>query len=122
MVRILIAGGSLSGLLHAVFLRRDGHDVAVYERVAQICRVAAAELRLRLRYGKRWSMPVSAAGCEEARGRAAGAGCFDQDGNVIASRIHHQIVTSWDSHYRLLRPALPDEFYHQDQEVKKRAS
>jgi 2-polyprenyl-6-methoxyphenol hydroxylase-like FAD-dependent oxidoreductase len=35
MATILIAGGSLSGLLHAVFLRRDGQDVAVYERVAE---------------------------------------------------------------------------------------
>jgi monoamine oxidase len=27
MATTLIAGGSLSGLLHAVFLRREGHDV-----------------------------------------------------------------------------------------------
>jgi 2-polyprenyl-6-methoxyphenol hydroxylase-like FAD-dependent oxidoreductase len=42
---------------------------------------------------------------------------FDWNGKVIASRLHHQIVTSWDSLYRLLRPAFPDEFYHQGREV-----
>jgi hypothetical protein len=44
-------------------------------------------------------------------------GYLSQNGCVTASRSHHQIVTSWDSLYRLLGPAFPDKFYHQGREV-----
>ncbi|WP_263358848.1 FAD binding domain-containing protein [Acidicapsa ligni] len=118
MARILIAGGSLSGLLHAVLLRRDGHDVAVYERVAQ---------NMSSRGGGIATQPPLWQALENAGVLEPGANkpgvalrervVFDRSGEIIASRLHHQIVTSWDSIYRLLRPSLPDKLYHQGREA-----
>src|SRR5580698_1847537 len=118
MARILIAGGSLSGLLHAIFLRRDGHDVAVYERVAENMSSRGGGIATQ---APLWQV-LENAGVLQPGAKRPGVALrerivFDQDGKVIASRLHHQIVTSWDSLYRLLRPALPDRFYHQGREV-----
>ncbi len=118
MATILIAGGSLSGLLHAVFLRRDGHDVAVYERVAENMSSRGGGIATQ---APLWQA-LENAGVLQPGAKRPGVALrervvFDEDGKVIASRLHHQIVTSWDSLYRLLRPALPDRFYHQGREV-----
>lgn len=118
MARIQIAGGSLSGLLHAVFLRRDGHDVEVYERVAENMSSRGGGIATQ---APLWQA-LENAGVLEPGAKRPGVALrervvFDQDGRVIASRLHHQIVTSWDALYRLLRPALPDEHYHQGREV-----
>lgn len=119
MACILIAGGSLSGLLHAVLLRRDGHDVAVYERVSENMSSRGGGIATQTPL---WEA-LENAGVLEPGAKKPGVPLrervvFDRDGNVIANRLHHQIVTSWDSLYRLLRPALPDEFYHQGRDVK----
>jgi 2-polyprenyl-6-methoxyphenol hydroxylase-like FAD-dependent oxidoreductase len=118
MATILIAGGSLSGLLHAVFLRRDGHDVRVYERVAENMSSRGGGIATQTPL---WQA-LENAGVLRPGAKRPGVVLrervvFDQAGEVVASRMHHQIVTSWDSLYRLLRPALPDEFYHQCREV-----
>ena len=118
MARILIAGGSLSGLLHAVLLRRDGHDVEVYERVAENMTSRGSGIATQ---APLWQT-LEYAGVLQPGAKKPGVALrervfFDHDGKVIASRLYDQIVTSWDSLYRLLRPALPDEFYHQGREV-----
>jgi 2-polyprenyl-6-methoxyphenol hydroxylase-like FAD-dependent oxidoreductase len=118
MATILIAGGSLSGLLHAVFLRRDGHDVAVYERVAENMSSRGGGIATQTPL---WQA-LENAGVLQPESKRPGVALrervvFDQNGRVTARRSHNQIVTSWDSLYRLLRPALPDKFYHQGREV-----
>src|ERR1700728_1197446 len=118
MARILISGGSLSGLLHAIFLRRDGHDVTVYERVAENMSSRGGGIATQ---SPLW-LALENAGVLRPGAKRPGVALrervvFDLDGKVVANRLHHQIVTSWDSLYRLLHPAFPDEFYHQGREV-----
>jgi 2-polyprenyl-6-methoxyphenol hydroxylase-like FAD-dependent oxidoreductase len=101
-----------------IFLRRDGHDVAVYERVAENMSSRGGGIATQ---APLWQA-LENAGVLQPDAKRPGVALrervvFDQKGKVVASRLHHQIVTSWDSLYRLLRPALPDKFYRQGREV-----
>ena len=110
MARILLAGGSLGGLMAANLLLRAGHDVQVLERSTRSLEGRGAgivthdSLRMAL--------------------RAAGAVVDQTLGVAVESRVvlaasglaecrwaHPQVLTSWGRLYSLLRAALPADRY-----------
>jgi 2-polyprenyl-6-methoxyphenol hydroxylase-like FAD-dependent oxidoreductase len=108
--RAIVVGGSMSGLLAALLLRRAGWEVDVYERVdgelagrgAGI--VAQPELIETLR---RLGIDPPDLGVHVARRRLlepSGRGAHELD--------CPQVLTAWERVYRCLRDAFPAERYH----------
>ena len=108
--KAVIIGGSMSGLLSALMLRRAGWTVDIYERVESELSgrgagiVAQYELIERLR----------------ALGLATGAlgvaittrKILDREGRLTERFDCPQVLTAWERVYRLLRDAFPAERYH----------
>ena len=108
--RALVIGGSMSGLLAALMLRRTGWRVDVFERAegglagrgAGI--VAQAELIRRLGVlgldTRDIGIPVMA------------RKIFDRAGRLVADSVCPQVLTAWERVYHVLRSAFPDDCYH----------
>jgi len=108
--RAIVIGGSMSGLLCGLLLRRAGWRVDIFERVdgelsgrgAGI--VAQQELIARLR-----GLGLSTAGLGvEITTRKI----FNAAGRVTEEVECPQVLTAWERVYRLLRDAFPPEHYH----------
>jgi 2-polyprenyl-6-methoxyphenol hydroxylase-like FAD-dependent oxidoreductase len=108
--RALVIGGSMSGLVAAIMLRRRGWTVDVFERVESELDgrgagiVAQAELIARL----------DALGLDTrdlgvlARTRKL----LDIDGRTALTLECPQVLTAWERVYRVLRDAFPPAHYH----------
>jgi 2-polyprenyl-6-methoxyphenol hydroxylase-like FAD-dependent oxidoreductase len=106
----IVIGGSMSGLLAALELRRVGWSVDVFERVETELSgrgagiVAQPELIARL----------GALGLDT---RDLGVDVkirkiLDATGAVANEMVCPQVMTAWERVYRLMRDAFPGEFYH----------
>jgi 2-polyprenyl-6-methoxyphenol hydroxylase-like FAD-dependent oxidoreductase len=108
--RALVIGGSMSGLLAALLLRRQGWDVSVFERVEQELAgrgagiVAQPELRETLRA---LGLEVRDLGVEVTTRQL-----LDASGQQQSVRTCPQILTAWERVYRILREAFPADHYH----------
>ncbi|HZD91846.1 MAG TPA: FAD-dependent monooxygenase [Pseudolabrys sp.] len=115
--RAIVIGGSMSGLLSALQLRRAGWDVDVYERVETELSgrgagiVAQYELIDRLR----------GLGLETARLGVAitKRKILDRQGRTTTEYDCPQVLTAWERVYRLLRDAFPAERYHRGRGLTK---
>jgi 2-polyprenyl-6-methoxyphenol hydroxylase-like FAD-dependent oxidoreductase len=108
--RAIVIGGSMSGLLAALLLRRQGWDVDVFERVEKELSgrgagiVAQPELRDTL---KALGLDVRDLGVEVTTRQL-----LDVDGRKRSVLVCPQILTAWERVYRILRDAFPPEHYH----------
>jgi 2-polyprenyl-6-methoxyphenol hydroxylase-like FAD-dependent oxidoreductase len=108
--RAIVVGGSMSGLLSGLLLRRAGWDVHVYERVESALSgrgagiVAQAELIARLRA---LGLATDALGVQITTRKI-----FDAQGRLTHEIECPQVLTAWERVYRLLRDAFPPERYH----------
>lgn len=113
--RVLIVGGSMSGLLTGLELRARGFAVDVYERVAGELSgrgagiVAQADLIARL---ERLGLDAGRLGVA-VRTRQI----LDADGGVTDRFDCPQVLTAWERLYRLLRDAFPPAHYHRGRAV-----
>jgi 2-polyprenyl-6-methoxyphenol hydroxylase-like FAD-dependent oxidoreductase len=116
MARILIAGGSLGGLLAANLLHRAGHQVVVLEKAAGSLDgrgagiVTHSALLSALRQA---GVAVDATLGVAVQQRVA----LGADGQVLARRDCPQLLTSWSRLYALLAAALPAGVLHGGQAV-----
>ena len=118
MARILIAGGSLGGLLAANLLLRDGHDVHVLEKAtgsldgrgAGIVTHAALMTAL-ARAGVEIDDTIGV--------RVASRVALDEHGDTVARLDMPQILTSWSRLYALLHEALPTDRHHRGVTVSR---
>jgi 2-polyprenyl-6-methoxyphenol hydroxylase-like FAD-dependent oxidoreductase len=112
MARILIAGGSLGGLLAANVLLRDGHDVLVLEKAHDSLdgRGAGIVTHKPLIDGLR----RAGARIDDTLGvHVTSRVALSADGSLACSLTMPQILTSWSRLYHLLREALPAKHYLQ---------
>ena len=111
MARILIAGGSLGGLLAANLLLRDGHDVQVLEKAAGSLdgRGAGIVTHAALLRG----LARAGVTVDDTLGvRVASRVVLGLEGDVVARLPMPQWLTSWSRLYALLSDAFPRERCH----------
>ncbi|MGH6663605.1 MAG: FAD-dependent monooxygenase, partial [Pseudolabrys sp.] len=108
--KAIVIGGSMSGLLSALLLRRAGWSVDIFERVESELSgrgagiVAQQELIERLRG---LGLATDALGVQITTRKI-----LDREGRVSEEFDCPQVLTAWERVYRLLRDALPPESYH----------
>jgi len=108
--RALVIGGSMSGLLAGIMLRRRGWDVDVFERVETELAgrgagiVAQAELIARM---KALGLETRDLGIAVTTRKI-----LDQAGLVTVTSECPQVLTAWERVYRVLGDAFPAERYH----------
>jgi 2-polyprenyl-6-methoxyphenol hydroxylase-like FAD-dependent oxidoreductase len=108
--RALVVGGSMSGLLAGLLLRRAGWDVDVYERVETELSgrgagiVAQPELIATLRS---LGLDTRDLGVEMTHRRI-----YEASGRLAGEIECPQTLTAWERVYRLLRDAFSPERYH----------
>ena len=106
----VVIGGSMSGLLSALMLRRAGWTVDIYERVESELSgrgagiVAQQELIERLRG---LGLATDALGVHITTRKF-----LDRQGRLTEEIHCPQVLTAWERVYRLLRDAFPPERYH----------
>jgi len=111
-----VIGGSMSGLLAAIMLRRRGWTVDVFERVESELAgrgagiVAQTELIARL---KALGLETGDLGI-----LAKTRKLLDIDGGVTLTTECPQVLTAWERVYRVLRNAFPPQHYHRGHGLK----
>src|SRR6516162_4701639 len=113
--RALIVGGSMSGLLAALLLRRAGWHVDVFERVESELAgrgagiVAQPDLIATLR---QIGIDPTDLGVEITTRKI-----LDSSGRLVCELDCPQVLTAWERVYRVLRDAFPRERYHRGRGV-----
>ena len=114
--RAIVIGGSMSGLLAAIMLRRRGWDVEVFERVEKELAdrgagiVAQAELIARM---KGLGLETRDIGVAMSTRKI-----LEQSGAVTTTLECPQVLTAWQRVYRVLRDAFPADRYHRGRGLK----
>ncbi len=117
MSHILIAGGSLGGMMAANVLARDGHRVTVLEKAVGDMdgRGAGIVIQPALVEGlRRCGLPQDAVLGVEVEKRVT----LDATGQIIGERQLRQTLTSWSFLYQMLRELLPQSSYLQGVQVR----
>ena len=115
--RAIIIGGSMSGLLSGLLLRRAGWAVDIYERVDSELSgrgagiVAQYELIERLR-----GLGLAT---DELGVHITTRKILDAQGQLTHEIECPQVLTAWERVYRLLRDAFPPERYHRGRGLAK---
>ena len=113
--RALIIGGSMSGLLAALLLRRRGWEAEVYERVPGELAGRGAGIVAQptlIAHLDALGLDTSELGVPIARRQI-----LDREGRVTVTGHCPQILTAWERVYRLLRDAFPSANYHRGREL-----
>jgi 2-polyprenyl-6-methoxyphenol hydroxylase-like FAD-dependent oxidoreductase len=114
--RALVIGGSMSGLLAAIMLRRRGWQVDIFERVESELAgrgagiVAQTELIARL---NGLGLDTRDLGVLAKLRKL-----LERDGRVTLVTECPQVLTAWERVYRVLRDAFPAEHYHRGRGLK----
>ncbi len=110
-LRVIVVGGSLSGLLTALALRAVNCDVEVFERSPHEMKHRGAGMVLKpetLQFLSKHGIATKEAISILTNIRQD----LGRDSKVIREQISYPSMTSWDCLYRQLREAFPNEHYH----------
>lgn len=116
-LEVLVSGGSMGGLFSAVALRQAGHDVTVFERTERgkmkergAGIVAHPEM---LTYLERQGI----ASWDEITTSTNRIHHLGRDGSPVDTEGRAIYTSSWDTVYRAMRAALPDDDYRMGKET-----
>jgi 2-polyprenyl-6-methoxyphenol hydroxylase-like FAD-dependent oxidoreductase len=115
--RAVVVGGSMSGLLAGLLLRRAGWTVDVFERVESELAgrgagiVAQPDLIATLR---RIGIDPTDLGVEISTRKI-----LDSSGRLLCELSCPQVLTAWERVYRVLRDAFPKRHYHRGCGVRR---
>lgn len=107
----IIIGGSISGLIAALLLRRAGWAVAIFERVESELAGRGAGIvthpdLFAVLQAAGVAIPADIGVTVDSRR------VFAPNGSCLAETPHPQILTSWDRLYQALREGIPEGCYH----------
>jgi 2-polyprenyl-6-methoxyphenol hydroxylase-like FAD-dependent oxidoreductase len=114
--RAVVVGGSMSGLLAGLLLRRSGWDADIFERVESELAgrgagiVAQPDLIETLR---RIGIDSTDLGVEITTRKI-----LDSSGRLASEFTCPQVLTAWERVYRALRDAFPPQHYHRGRSVR----
>jgi 2-polyprenyl-6-methoxyphenol hydroxylase-like FAD-dependent oxidoreductase len=110
--RALVVGGSMGGLFAAAALLRHGWDVQLYERSTVQLSGRGAGIMTH----PTLSASLAAIGIDSSDDSLGvpivGRRTFNRDGSLYGDYPFHQIATSWEHLFQLLRSAVPSSVYH----------
>jgi 2-polyprenyl-6-methoxyphenol hydroxylase-like FAD-dependent oxidoreductase len=113
--RALVIGGSMSGLLAALMLRRRGWEADIYERVAGELAGRGAGIVVQptlIDHLHALGLDIGDLGVPVVRRQM-----LDREGSVTLTSDCPQILAAWERVYRLLRDAFPSAHYHRGREL-----
>jgi 2-polyprenyl-6-methoxyphenol hydroxylase-like FAD-dependent oxidoreductase len=108
--RAVVIGGSMSGLLAALMLRKRGFTVDIYERVSTELSGRGAGIVAQpalFRALRELGLGVAELGVETQTRKV-----LDSDGRLVVEMECPQTLTAWERVYRILRDGFPPEHYH----------
>src|SRR2546421_1463658 len=108
--RAVVVGGSMSGLLAGLLLRRAGWDVDIFERVESELAGRAAGIVAQpdlIEPLRRIGIDPANLGVEITKRKI-----LDASGRLASEFICPQVLTAWERVYRVLRDAFPQQHYH----------
>lgn len=116
--RILVAGGSLGGLLAANVLLRAGHDVHVLEKATGSLDGRGAGIVTHRRLVD--ALHAAGVAVDDSLGVTVQSRvALDPEGHAVARLDYPQVLTSWSRLYALLLAALPAPRYLTGREVER---
>jgi 2-polyprenyl-6-methoxyphenol hydroxylase-like FAD-dependent oxidoreductase len=114
---VIVAGGSIAGLLIGALLHRRGFVVDVFERSGEALASRGAGIVSHPALFE--TLAEAGASLDETVGvPVVGRITLNPDGTVLGEHPLPQLMMSWDRLYRLLREAFPDHRYHPGQAVE----
>ncbi len=111
-LRAVVVGGSLGGLCAGLTLRCIGYAVDIFEKSSSALQDRGAGLVVQtelLQYLEQHNIATREAISVPSRFRQYLA----QDGSLLHGEASFQLMTAWNTVFRQLREAFPDEQYHQ---------
>lgn len=117
VLRAVVIGGSLGGLCAALALRGAGLDVKVFEKsqiemsdrgAGLVVQIEVLQLLEGLAIATRQDVSVPSLSRQY----------LNRDGSVAMADRSRQLMTSWNTIYRELKDAFPDEHYHHASKLK----
>jgi len=109
--RVIVAGGSIAGLLAGALLRRQGFAVDVFERSGEALASRGAGIVPHPELFE--ALERAGAELDGTIGvPVVGRITLNRDGTVLGEHALPQVMMSWDRLYRLLRETVPDERHH----------
>lgn len=113
---VLIAGGSLCGLMIGAILAREGWNVRVHERVPGGIESRGAGIATHPKLFEAFRR--AGAKVDDSMGMPlVGRTAFNRTGEEICHYAFHQMLSPWSILYRRLRDALPAECYRLGSDV-----
>src|SRR6266446_6480132 len=110
-LKVIVVGGSLGGLFHAIALRSLGYEVEVFEKSSGLMKDRGAGIVFQQEVAEFLSR-YEVAPLESVVVPVRTRRYLAADGSVAQEGPMPQAMTSWDLLYRKLRAAFGDEHYH----------
>jgi 2,6-dihydroxypyridine 3-monooxygenase len=117
VLRAVVIGGSLGGLCTALALRGTGVEVEVFEKSRSEMSDRGAGLVVQMEVLQLLE-GLGIATRQDASVPSLSRQYLNRDGSVAMADRSRQLMTSWDTIYRQLKDAFPDENYHHASRLK----
>jgi len=114
--RVVVIGGSMSGLFAGLQLRARGFEVDIYERVES--ELSGRGAGIVAQPGVSRALHELGIGVTDLGVATRVRKIFDSDGSVVAQSDCPQMLTAWERLFRILRDAFPAAHYHRNIALK----